>query len=35
MASAVVDIAGLNHAFGIGNLRKQVLFDIDTQIHAG
>lgn len=35
MASAVVDIAGLNHAFGAGNLRKQVLFHIDTQIHAG
>lgn len=31
----VVTIDGLNHAFGKGELRKPVLFDIDLDIYAG
>ena len=33
--SAPISLNGLNHAFGSGNLRKQVLFDITTEIPAG
>ncbi|NEO72414.1 DevA family ABC transporter ATP-binding protein [Moorena sp. SIO3H5] len=32
---AVVSIKHLNHYFGKGSLRKQVLFDIDLNIHQG
>jgi len=28
-------VRGLQHAFGLGEARKQVLFDIDLDIHAG
>lgn len=32
---AVIDIHNLNHSFGQGELRKQVLFDIDLEINRG
>jgi putative ABC transport system ATP-binding protein len=32
---AVITACGLNHYFGQGELRKQVLFDIDLSINAG
>jgi putative ABC transport system ATP-binding protein len=32
---AVVDIECLNHYYGQGSLRKQILFDINLQIYAG
>ncbi|MCY7337191.1 MAG: ABC transporter ATP-binding protein, partial [Chamaesiphon sp.] len=31
----VVDVHQLNHYFGKGNLKKQVLFDINLQIGRG
>jgi putative ABC transport system ATP-binding protein len=31
----IIEIRQLNHYFGSGDLRKQVLFDIDLDIHAG
>ena len=31
----VIAIKGLNHYFGTGELRKQVLYDIDLEIKAG
>ncbi len=31
----VIDIQGLNHYFGTGRLRKQVLFDLEAQIYPG
>lgn len=31
----VIDIQNLNHYFGKGNLRKQVLFDINLRIYVG
>jgi putative ABC transport system ATP-binding protein len=31
----VISVQSLNHYFGQGNLRKQVLFDIDLNIYAG
>jgi putative ABC transport system ATP-binding protein len=31
----VISARNLNHYFGEGNLKKQVLFDIDLDIHAG
>ncbi|MER3589877.1 MAG: ABC transporter, partial [Mastigocladus sp. ERB_26_1] len=31
----VISIQNLNHYFGQGNLRKQVLFDINLDIYAG
>ncbi len=31
----VIDIQNLNHYFGKGQLRKQVLFDINLKIHGG
>ncbi len=31
----VISAQNLNHYFGTGNLRKQVLFDINLNIHAG
>jgi len=35
MSPAPIVIDGLNHAFGQGELRKQILFDISTEIPAG
>ena len=35
MASEPIVIEGLNHAYGQGELRKQILFDISTRIPAG
>ncbi len=32
---AVIDIQGLNHYFGSGRLRKQVLFNLQAQIYPG
>lgn len=32
---APIQISGLNHAFGKGSLRKQILFDISTEIPEG
>lgn len=34
-ASAPISVQGLNHAFGKGALRKQILFDITTEIPQG
>ena len=34
-AGAPIELEGVSYAFGKGALRKQVLFDIATQIHAG
>lgn len=31
----VISVQNLNHYFGTGNLRKQALFDINLDIHAG
>ncbi|MDS3861636.1 DevA family ABC transporter ATP-binding protein [Thermosynechococcaceae cyanobacterium BACA0444] len=31
----VIDIQGLNHYFGTGRLRKQVLFQLEAQIYPG
>ncbi|MDG2992241.1 DevA family ABC transporter ATP-binding protein [Candidatus Synechococcus calcipolaris G9] len=33
--AAVIDIQQLNHYFGQGNLRKQVLFELEAQIFPG
>jgi putative ABC transport system ATP-binding protein len=30
-----IRVSGLNHSFGKGNLRKQILFDVSTEIQAG
>ena len=30
-----IRVSGLNHSFGKGELRKQILFDISAEIHAG
>ncbi|MBM3678957.1 MAG: ATP-binding cassette domain-containing protein [Actinobacteria bacterium] len=38
MASAVevlIDVAGVNHYFGSGSLRRQILFDVSTRVRAG
>ena len=35
LSNRVVDIKNLNHAFGKGELRKSVLFDVDLDIFAG
>ena len=35
MSQQVVTIKNLNHAFGKGELRKPVLFDVDLNIYAG
>jgi putative ABC transport system ATP-binding protein len=35
MTESVISIQHLNHYFGNGDLRKQVLFDINLDIHAG
>jgi putative ABC transport system ATP-binding protein len=32
---AIIDIQGVNHYFGTGRLRKQVLFEINAQIQPG
>jgi putative ABC transport system ATP-binding protein len=34
-SSAPIEIRGLNHAYGTGELRKQILFDVNTDIAAG
>ena len=34
-SNPVIEIKGLNHFFGKGNLAKQVLFDIDLSIYPG
>ncbi|MDX1555833.1 MAG: ATP-binding cassette domain-containing protein, partial [Xanthomonadales bacterium] len=34
-AHAPIVVEGLNHAFGKGALRKQILFDISTEIPKG
>jgi len=33
--TAPIKVSGLNHAFGRGDLRKQILFDISTEIPQG
>jgi putative ABC transport system ATP-binding protein len=33
--TAPIQVSGLNHAFGKGDLRKQILFDISTEIPKG
>jgi putative ABC transport system ATP-binding protein len=33
--AAPIEIRGLNHAYGSGELRKQILFDVSTDIAAG
>lgn len=36
MANSVpISVRGLNHSFGKGELRKQILFDVDTEVQAG
>lgn len=35
MAASPIRVEGLNHAFGKGRLRKQILFDITTEIPEG
>ena len=36
MAKGVpIRVSGLNHSFGKGELRKQILYDISAEIHAG
>jgi putative ABC transport system ATP-binding protein len=35
MPEAPIAIRGLNHAYGTGDLRKQILFDVTTEIRAG
>ena len=32
---APISVSGLNHSFGRGDLRKQILFDVSTEIQAG
>lgn len=32
---SAIQVQGLNHSFGKGNLRKQILFDISTEISRG
>ena len=34
-STAPIKVSGLNHAFGKGDLRKQILFDITTEIPEG
>ena len=34
-SAAPIKVSGLNHAFGKGDLRKQILFDITTEIPEG
>ena len=33
--SSPIVVSGLNHTFGKGSLRKQILFDINTEIPEG
>ena len=35
MAAAPIVVRGLNHAYGRGELRKQILFDVDVEIRTG
>lgn len=35
MSSPPISVAGLNHSFGKGRLKKQILFDITTEIPQG
>jgi len=32
---APIRVSGLNHSFGKGELKKQILFDVSTEIQAG
>ena len=34
-SNAPIQVSGLNHSFGKGALRKQILFDISTEIPEG
>jgi putative ABC transport system ATP-binding protein len=35
MTGAPIHLEGVNHYYGAGGLRRQVLFDIDTEVQAG
>ena len=35
MSTPPIVVAGLNHAFGKGDLRKQILFDVEVEIRSG
>lgn len=35
MSASPISVSGLNHAYGKGRLRKQILFDISTEIPQG
>nr|MCU0552395.1 ATP-binding cassette domain-containing protein [Leptolyngbya sp. Prado105] len=35
MMNPVISVQNLNHFFGQGGLKKQVLFDVSLNIHAG
>jgi putative ABC transport system ATP-binding protein len=34
-ASAPIRVEGLNHSYGKGSLKKQILFDVSVEIHKG
>ena len=34
-ASAPIRVEGLNHSYGKGSLKKQILFDVSVEIHTG
>ena len=34
-ASSPIFVEGLNHSYGKGNLKKQILFDVSAEIHKG
>jgi hypothetical protein len=33
-ASAPIRVEGLNHSYGKGSLKKQILFDVSVEIHT-
>ena len=35
MGTSPIVVAGLNHAYGKGELRKQILFDVEVEIRSG
>jgi len=35
MSTSPIVVAGLNHAYGKGELRKQILFDVEVEIRSG
>ena len=35
MSDSAIVVERLNHYYGEGELRRQVLFDVSTEIHAG